>query len=156
MAIIAKNKFIVEDIVNEKGAKIGEIKFNPNDSMIMKALSEIIGNLSSSINKLKNYKDIDLKNLDENSTIEDFENVSDELKKAEEAINLEYEVIKSCIESLKKVFGNECIECFTQDTLDIDALIPLIDFIDPYIKKNRTSKVNQYIKNSKKDSEVFE
>lgn len=154
MAIIAKNKFIVEDIVNESGDKIGEIKFNPNDSAIMKSLTDIMNDLSTAIEKLKKYDGKDLTKIKQMTTIEEFEQVGKEFEQISEIFKIEYEIISDSIEKLKKIFGEECINCFTGGTMDVEALIPLLEYIAPYIQENRKSKVSKYIKD--KDVEVLE
>lgn len=153
MSIVIKNKLIIEDILNENGQKIGEIKFNPNDSSIMKMLAEILSNLNKAVKELDKYKNIDLKKLTENSTIEEFENASVEIEKVSEAMRLEYETIDNSITELKKIFGEETINCFTSGTHDIETLMPLLEFIMPYVQKNRNEKINKYIK---KNDDVME
>lgn len=154
MAIVAKSKFIEEDIVNENGDVIGKIKFNPNDSMIMKKITEIINELSDSINKLKKYDNIDIKKVNNMNTLKEFEEASETFEKMSEMFEIEYEVVNNSVERLKEIFGNECIECFTGGTTDVESLIPLLEYITPYIQSNRSQKVNQYL--SKKDEEVLD
>ena len=50
MAIVVKSKFVCEDIVDKDNNVIGQIKFNPDDSNIMKTLTEILCDLNNSIN----------------------------------------------------------------------------------------------------------
>lgn len=145
MSIIIKNKFVCEDILDEHNNVIGQIKFNPEDSNIMKTLAEILYDLNSSIKKLDNYKDLDLSKLSENSLAEDFENASNQIEKTKELFDLEYNVINKSINGLKDVFGENCINCFTGGTMDINALVPLINFIAPYVKESRSKKVNKFI-----------
>ena len=153
MSIVIKNKLIIEDILNENGQKIGEIKFNPNDSSIMKMLAEILSNLNKAVKELNKYKNTDLNKLTETSTIEEFENASVEIEKVSEAMRLEYETIDNAITELKKIFGEETINCFTSGTHDIETLMPLLEFIMPYIQKSRNEKINKYIK---KNDDVME
>ena len=49
MALKIKNNFVREDIVDEKGNKLGELKFNPSDSRIMKTLSELVKDFSNNL-----------------------------------------------------------------------------------------------------------
>lgn len=145
MAIVVKSKFVCEDIVDKDNNVIGQIKFNPDDSNIMKTLTEILCDLNNSINKLDNYKDLDLSQLSENSSLEDFKNASDKIEKTKDIFAMEYNVINKSISGLKDIFGEECINCFTGGTMDIASLLPLIEFITPYVKKSRNEKVDKYL-----------
>ncbi len=145
MAIVVKSKFVCEDIVDKDNNVIGQIKFNPDDSNIMKTLTEILCDLNNSINKLDNYKDLDLSQLSENSSLEDFKNASDKIEKTKDIFAMEYNVINKSISGLKDIFGEECINCFTGGTMDIASLLPLIEFIAPYVKKSRNEKVDKYL-----------
>lgn len=148
MSLIIKNKLVKEDIIDENGNKLGEIKFNPDDSSIMKALTEILENLNKSIKKIDEYKNIDIKKLDKSSSLKDFEEASDTIEKLRELFNIEYQTVENAISGLEKVFGKDTIDCFTGGTKDIETLVPLIEFITPYIEKNRKKKVEKYIKNN--------
>lgn len=145
MAIVVKSKFVCEDIIDKDNNVIGQIKFNPDDSNIMKTLAEILCDLNNSINKLDNYKDLDLSQLSENSSLEDFKNASDKIEKTKDIFAMEYNVINKSISGLKDIFGEECINCFTGGTMDIASLLPLIEFIAPYVKKSRNEKVDKYL-----------
>lgn len=149
MSLIVKNKFVVEDIIDENGMKIGELKFNPNDSRIMYKLSQIITDATNSMNKIKtigNVEDLSNKKLE---TIEDFENVQSDIEKICKGIDIESELIDRIFANLNEVFGKETIEIFTGGTQDIDLLIPLLEFVMPYVKEARQKGVNKYIKNNK-------
>lgn len=149
MSLIVKNKFVVEDIIDEKGMKIGELKFNPSDSRIMNKLSLIITDATSSMNKIKNIGNVaDLSNK-KLETIEDFENVQSDIEKICKGIDIESELIDRIFANLNEVFGKETIEIFTGGTQDIDLLIPLLEFVMPYVKEARQKGVNKYIKNNK-------
>ena len=58
MALIVKNNFVREEIKDEDGNALGEIKFNPNDSRIMSKLTKIVNELGDSLNKLKSMGDM--------------------------------------------------------------------------------------------------
>lgn len=148
MSLIIKNKLVKEDIIDENGNKLGEIKFNPDDSSIMKTLTEILENLNKSIKKIDEYKNIDIKKLEKSSSLKDFEETSDTIEKLRELFNIEYQTVENAISGLEKVFGKDTIDCFTGGTKDIETLVPLIEFITPYIEKNRKKKVEKYIKNN--------
>lgn len=149
MSLIVKNKFVVEDIIDEKGMKIGELKFNPSDSRIMYKLSQIITDATNSMNKIKtigNVADLSNKRLE---TIEDFENVQSDIEKICKGINLETDLIDRIFANLNEVFGKETIEIFTGGTQDIELLMPLLEFVMPYVKEARQKNVNKYIKSNK-------
>lgn len=149
MSLIVKNKFVVEDIIDEKGMKIGELKFNPSDSRIMDKLSQIITDATSSMNKIKNIGNVaDLSNK-KLETIEDFENVQSDIEKICKGIDIESELIDRIFANLNEVFGKETIEIFTGGTQDIELLMPLLEFVMPYVKEARQKGVNRYIKNNK-------
>lgn len=149
MSLIVKNKFVVEDIIDEKGMKIGELKFNPSDSRIMYKLSQIITDATNSMNKIKtigNVEDLSNKKLE---TIEDFENVQSDIEKICKGINIETDLIDRIFTNLNEIFGKETIEIFTSGTQDIELLMPLLEFVMPYVKEARQKNVNKYIKNNK-------
>lgn len=149
MSLIVKNKFVVEDIIDEKGMKIGELKFNPSDSRIMYKLSQIITDATNSMNKIKtigNVADLSNKRLE---TIEDFENVQSDIEKICKGINIETDLVDRIFANLNEVFGKETIEIFTGGTQDIELLMPLLEFVMPYVKEARQKNVNKYIKSNK-------
>lgn len=149
MSLIIKNKFVVEDIIDEKGMKIGELKFNPSDSRIMYKLSQIITDATNSMNKIKtigNVADLSNKRIE---TIEDFENVQSDIEKICKGINIETDLIDRIFANLNEVFGKETIEIFTGGTQDIELLMPLLEFVMPYVKEARQKNVNKYIKSNK-------
>jgi hypothetical protein len=149
MSLIVKNKFVVEDIIDEKGMKIGELKFNPSDSRIMYKLSQIITDATNSMNKIKtigNVADLSNKRIE---TIEDFENVQSDIEKICKGINIETDLIDRIFANLNEVFGKETIEIFTGGTQDIELLMPLLEFVMPYVKEARQKNVNKYIKSNK-------
>ena len=51
--------------------------------------------------------------------------------------------------NLNEVFGKETIEIFTGGTQDIELLMPLLEFVMPYVKEARQKNVNKYIKSNK-------
>lgn len=147
MALIIKNNLVREDILDENGKKLGELKFNPNDSRIMKTLSELVRDFSKRIkelDKLEKFEEIGKEDL---KSVEDFERVGKSFETIDKALDIEVEAVDKMINSLSEIFGKETIELFTQGTKDAECLIPIIDFIEPYIKQTRQSKVKKYIDN---------
>lgn len=145
MALIIKDSFVKEDIVDENGNKIGEIKFNPNDSRIMSKLTSIVNDLSNDIKQLKNIGEIP--NISDNNLTDttDFEKVSDAFKVIEKGFNIEEAAADSVLNKLSDVFGKETIDIFTGGTKDILSVIPLIEYILPYVKKARETRINKYM-----------
>jgi len=158
MALIIKNNIIKEDILDENGNKLGELKFNPNDSRIMKNLSTIVNKFNDAIKELNKLGDIDKIQLENLKTAEDFEKASDMFEKIDHGYDIEVKAIDELIDKLSEIFGKETIEIFTCGTKDAESLLPIIDFIEPHIKKARESKVNKYLNNSvnKSNSDVME
>lgn len=153
MALIIKSKFIKEDILDESGNKIGELKFNPNDSRIMKKMSTLIKEFSISIKEINKLDKVE-KPKSELKTLEDFENASDYFEAFDKATDLEISVVDKLIDGLSEIFGKETVELFTQGTKDAESLLPIISFIEPYVKKNRQSQVEKYL--DKNSAEVME
>ena len=154
MAIKIKDSFIKEDIVDEKGNKIGEIKFNPNDSRIMQKMAEIVNNLYAYLEELKSLGDIPEIPENKLESLEEFEEMSETFKTIGKAYDIEEKAADSSINGLSEIFGKETVELFTGGTKDVLTLMPLIDYVEPYIKKARNQKVNKYIK--KKQNDVME
>ena len=142
MGIVIKNNFITEDIIDENGNKLGELKFNPSDSRIMGKLSSAIRKSTLALNKLKDKKIPNLSNAEFTSIVCD-------------AMELEEQTYKEIFNDLSEVFGKETIEIFTGGTLDIETLKPLLEFVMPYVTEDRTKKVNKYISKNKEEIEVL-
>lgn len=147
MNIIVNKKFIKEDILDENGTKLGEIKFNPSDNRIMAKITNIFNTCTNALKKLESKGDIpDLQNT-KLETIEDFENAKADIQKVCDVIEIESDTISSVFRNLYEVFGRDTIDIFTGGTEDIDLLVPLLEFIAPYVRAARKQKVNKYIQN---------
>ena len=153
MALIIKSKFIKEDILDENKNKIGELKFNPNDSRIMKKMSTLIKEFSVAIKEINKLDKVE-KPKSELKTLEDFENAADYFEAFDKATDLEIDIVDKLIDGLSEIFGKETVELFTQGTKDAESLLPIISFMEPYVKKNRQSQVEKYL--DKKSAEVME
>ncbi|MGM9881567.1 MAG: hypothetical protein ACI31S_01845 [Bacilli bacterium] len=147
MALKIKNNFVREDIVDEKGNKLGELKFNPNDSRIMKTLSELVKDFSNRIKELDKLEKVEEIKKEDLKSIEDFENVSKSFETIDKALDIEVEAVDKMINGLSEIFGKDTIELFTQGTNDAECLLPIIEFIEPYVKQTRQNKVNKYLDN---------
>lgn len=148
MAIKVKDSFITEDIEDQDGKKIGEIRFNPNDSRIMSKLTKIVNDLGNTLEELKSMGDIQPIPQEKLETVEDFEKVSDTFKTIERGFAIEETAVDNVIQDLSEVFGEDTINIFTHGTKDLMSLMPLIEFVLPYVKEARQSKVEKYIKNN--------
>ena len=153
MALIVKQNIIKEDLLDENGNKLGELKFNPNDARIMSKLTKIVNELGDILTKIKSMDKIQpiQKNIE---NIEDYEEISETFKLISNGFTLEEDAVDSVLNNLSEVFGKETIDIFTYGTKDVLSVMPLIDFILPYVKKARESKINKYI--SKKTNDVME
>lgn len=158
MALKIKSNLIKEDIVDENGNKLGELKFNPNDSRIMKNLSTVVNEFNNAIKELNRLGNIDKLSLEKLNTIEDFEKASDTFEKIDKSYDIEVKVVDVLINRLFEIFGKETIELFTNGTKDAECLLPIIEFIEPYVKKAREGKVNKYlsIPNNQSNVDVME
>lgn len=154
MALTIKNSFIKEDIVDEDGNKLGELKFNPNDSRIMNKLIKIINELGEDLEKIKSIGEIPKIPDNDITSVEDFEKVADTIKKIGSGFEIEEKASDMVIENLSEVFGKEIVDLFTGGTKDIMSIMPLIEFVLPYVKKEREKKVSKYV--NKKSNDVME
>ena len=148
MSLIIKNKFVKEELKDENGNVLGYLQFNPNDSRIMNKLSKIVNDLSKDlkkINKFGDFPDLSNKKLE---NVEDFENVANEFEKISEVLTIEDKAIDGVIEDLSEVFGKDTIELFTGGTKDIETILPLIEFVMPYVKNAREKNISKYLKNN--------
>lgn len=146
MALIIKSKFVKEEILDENRNKIGELRFNPNDSRIMKKMSTLVKEFSTAIKEINKLDKIKKPEL-ELKTLEDFENATEYFEAFDKATDLEIEVVDKLINELSEIFGKETIDLFTQGTKDVESLLPVLNFIEPYVKENRQSKVEKYLDN---------
>ena len=117
------NRFVKEDIIDEKGNKIGEIKFNPNDSTIMKTLADILSNLNGAVKELDKYKNIDLTKLSKNSTLEEFEKAGEEIEKITTSHNNKENMLQLVDKFLntEKITRNDILQLI--DKIEIGAHI---------------------------------
>jgi hypothetical protein len=146
MALTIKNRLIKEDILDESGTKIGELKFNPNDSRIMKKMSSLVKDFGKAVKEIDKLDKIERPNL-ESISIEDFDKASEYFDAFDKATDIEIETTDKLINELSEIFGKETIELFTQGTKDAESLLPVINFIEPYVKNARQSKLNKYLDN---------
>lgn len=146
MALKISNSIVVEDIEDETGKKIGEIKFDPEDERIMKLISDTVRNLTKKLDEQKSLGELkSLEYLEEG--IEDYETLqksSEDIEKINKAIDLEYEAVAETIENFEKVFGKETMDIITCGSVSIKNITPLLNFISPYIKEYREKCVGKY------------
>lgn len=155
MAIIVKNKFIEEEIKDEKGNVLGVLRFNPDDIRIMNRLVECVDLAEKGLKKIKEMeKGIPKIEKTQIETIEDAESMSEYFEKTNEALKVEEECSDKVINELSEIFGKDVVEMFTGGTKDITSLYPILEFVMPYVKKARTTKMNKYLKKNN-DVEVL-
>lgn len=158
MALIVKSNIIKEDILDETGHKLGELKFNPNDSRIMKNMSTVVNEFNKAIKEINKLGKIDKLSLENLKTVEDFEKASQTFEKIDKGYDIEVKAVDELINKLIEIFGEETIQIFTNGTKDAECLLPIIEFIEPYVKAAREGKVNKYINDTTKEnnSDVME
>lgn len=146
MALKISNSIIVEDIEDTNGKKIGEIRFDPEDERIMKLLSDTVRNLTKKLDEQKSLGE--LKNLEYlEKEIEDYETLqksAEDIEKINKAIDIEYEAIAETIENFEKVFGKETMDIVTCGSISIKNIVPLLNFVTPYIQEYRKKCVGKY------------
>ncbi len=148
MSLIIRNKFIREELKDENGNILGYLQFNPNDSRIMNKLSKIVNDLSKDLKQLNKFGELPVLSNKKLENVEDFENVANDFEKINEALTIEGNAIDRVIEDLSEVFGKDTIELFTGGTKDIEAILPLIEFVMPYVKNAREKNMSKYLKNN--------
>lgn len=153
MAIKLKNKFVEENIEDEKGNVLGVLKFNPGDPRIVSKLTKIITDLTDSMEKINKVGELPEIPKEDLEKYEDFEKVAEIFKSYKEKFQIEEDAANSMISDLTEVFGEETINIFTGGTKDMDTLYPLIEYVIPFVNEARKEKVNKYIP---KNSEVMD
>lgn len=155
MAIVVKNKFVKEEIKDENDNVIGVLKFNPEDTRIMSRLVDCVDFAEKGIKKIRQMeKETPKIEKQEIKTIEDAENMAKYFEKINQATSVEEECADKVINELSEIFGKETVELFTGGTKDITSLYPILEFVMPYVKKARTTKMNKYLKKNN-DVEVL-
>lgn len=150
-----KNQFVEEKIKDEEGNLLGILKFNPNDSNIMAKLTKIVKEMTKALDEIKKIgkvESIPEGNLD---SIEELEQVSRSIDQYYKACDIENSVVASCIRDLSEIFGKETIEVFTGGTNDAYSLMPLLQFVMPYVKEARESHLEKYISKDDTDADVM-
>jgi len=154
MAITIKSKIIKEDLLDENGVKLGELTFNPNDTRIVNKMSKIIDELGNALTDLKRLGEFPEIPETTINSIEDFEKIASDLKRMNTGINVEMNAVSKVINDLIEVFGEETVNIFTEGTMDLLSVLPLIEFVAPHVRKARNEKVDAYM--SKRNNGVME
>lgn len=155
MALKIKSKMVIESIEDENGTKIGEIRFNPDDSRIMQKLTKIVVDLENQLDRIKSLGEIpDIPTIDI-TDIRELEELSETFEKHAKGYDIELETTKSIIDDLSEVFGKETVELFTNGTMDIMSVMPLIEYVVPYVKESRNAKIEKYLPNKKEKTDVM-
>lgn len=155
MAIIVKNKFVEEEIKDENGNVLGVLRFNPEDTRIMSRLVECVDYLEKGLKKIRKMEK-DIPNVKEIKieTVEDAEDMAEYFENTSQALKIEEECSNKVINELSEIFGNDVVELFTGGTKDVSSIEPILEFVMPYVKKARTTKMNKYLKKNN-DVEVL-
>lgn len=144
MALTVKSKFIIEDLIDENGKKIGELKFNPNDTRIVNKLMKCLEIAEKGLKEVDSMGEVvDLSNKKINS-VEDAKNVAEDIAKINKALSIEDSVFDNLINELEEIFGKETINIFTQGTKDIETIVPILEFVMPYVRKARKTLTDKY------------
>lgn len=154
MALVVKQNFIIEDITDVLGNKIGEIKFNPNDARIISRLTKCMKELNCYLKDIKGLGDINI-STEKLQTIENFENASKDIEKLAKGFDIEEKAMNGVIEDLTSIFGKETIDIFTGGTSDVMLLMPLLEFVMPYVQQVREGKVKKYILQNDENVDVL-
>lgn len=154
MAITIKSKIIKEELLDENGNKLGELTFNPNDTRIVNKMSKIIDELGDALTSLKKLGEFPKIPETAIENIEDFEKIASDLKKVNTGINVEMDAVSNVINDLIDVFGEKTVNIFTEGTMDLLSVLPLIEFVAPHVQKARGEKVNKYL--NKNNDDVME
>ena len=154
MALTIKSNIIREEILDENGNKLGELKFNPNDSRIMKNMSTVVNEFNKAIKEINKLGNIDKLSLENLKNAEDFEKASEIFEKIDKGYDIEVKAVDELIDKLSEIFGKETIQLFTNGTKDAECLLPIIEFIEPYVSAAREGKINKYINNSSKENNL--
>ena len=156
MAIKIISNFVIEDIVDMEGNKLGELKFNPSDTRIMEKLTGIVTMLNNSLKKLDAIKNVDENLLNRDAeTLEDFEKTAEVFETLHQGFEIENNYTIEIIDGLKEIFGNETINIITQGTNDVESVFPIFEFIMPYVQQQRAERLNKYLKKNT-NSDVME
>lgn len=156
MALKINKSLVIENIEDNEGNVLGQIKFDPNDEKIMKKLSDTMMGITQKLNEQKKIGEIgEIKEFNLDST-EEFEENLKQLEKINKTVDLNYEAIELAINNFADVFGKETMDIITGGSVSLENLKPLIDFISPYVKDSRKKLTDKYLKNETTDSTIFE
>ena len=109
-------------------------------------MSSLVKDFGKAVKEIDKLDKVERPNLDSIS-IEDFDKASEYFDAFDRATDIEMETTDKLINELSEIFGKETIELFTQGTKDAESLLPIISFIEPYVKKARQSKLDKYLDN---------
>ena len=144
MALKIKSTKITEDILDENNNVIGEVSFDPEDPTVYKKYLGLINVIEEKqrkdkkIGNLENIPDFDLNN------IEEFEKYRGVFKKLDEKLDNYLFTIEEIKKISDEIFG-DVSKVFSKTSNSIDPYIELIKWANPYFKKGRKTKINQYL-----------
>lgn len=132
---------------------IGVISFNPDDARTYAKFINLVNELSEGKKAVDSIKLSEEELNKKLETIEDFDNSSETFKKILKISEVNEEVWNKTCAGLDEIFGEGVCKCFTGDTVDIELLMPLINFVTPYFNKARKERVGKY--KPKKQNDVM-
>lgn len=151
MAFKINRTIVEEDIVDKEGKVLGKLRFDPKDSKIMNKMSDILKYITTEFKEAKNLKNIesiDIENLD---SAEEFEKASESFENIHKAISIEHDSIKYVIDNLTDIFGEETMNIITGGSISLENVLPLIEFITPYVAEYRKELLGKYTNEKRTD-----
>ena len=153
--IINQSRIKRRELKNEKGERIGELVYNPNDIHVLDKFWAIYDKMNKGSQRQKQLE-IELGRLDVDILEKDLETI-DEFVRAGKVIEKRGETIKAAIETwddmtkgLDDIFGEGTCELFTQGYADERMLDPLIEGVMPDFEaaaEERKKHVDKYKRN---------
>ncbi len=119
------------------------ISFNPNDLQFIDNLYNLLADFE---NKEKEYKQRDTE-IDKNTELNSY-GVPIKLK---DKIELTKEICNHMREKIDIVFGEDTSQKAFGNTNTLDMFEQFFEGVTPYIEKVRSTKINEYTKNNKKN-----
>lgn len=151
---IAPKNQITLDIVNEKGEKRGEIKFNPRDIRVYNAfmtMSKHIYNVSDKYDSVKDIAEIPEGKLD---SVDEYKKVRDTFDKVADFTECAVKQIDEISKELDDVFGKGTSELILQGSYDFELLSEFIQGVAPYFKAAKKERLNKYL-DDKNENDVM-
>ena len=151
---IAPKNQITLDIVNEKGEKRGEIKFNPRDIRVYNAFMAMSKHIYSIADKYGSVKDVAEIPEGKLGSIDEYKKACDALGKVADFTDCAVKQIDEIAKELDVVFGKGTSELILQGSYDFELLSEFIQGVAPFFKEAKSERVNKYL-DDKNESDVM-